>query len=255
MFKKIVAYLASSPAMLWQLGRLDQKHRREFKMTKKLLCLIILNLIFWAILYLGNTSNSLSTETVTIASAEDAVYQININDKQPIGPSQAIHFELSLTNTQETNYSNEISIDFSKLERYLSLITPESENITKQNKQLVWKIDNLEPNTTTTQIIKFQSLNNFGYLINDHYDNCSQNVAFGNEVKLSFSCHWLKDNQIKIINFINNNSHKLTLIFGIILATLLVIKSYYLLELKTKIKIAKLVRRQINQGRIHNETK
>ena len=249
MFKKIVAHLAYSPALLWQLGQLDQKNRQELKLTSRLLILVFISIFLWTILWLSNPKQELNKQHIKLSGPDQMTEQISTNVSGKIRPGQPLNRTLSITNNTDAPYSDHLHFDFSGLNQYFTLINDSEVFFSESAKDYVWTISELPPNSTAYQTINFQSLNDFGASIVNSSDICEQSITFGNTLELEVDCNFIKMSQIKLLSFFDKipfNFYAILLMFSILLG---IIKLFYWFKLKTTIKITKLIRQQINQGR------
>lgn len=253
MFRRIVSYLSFSPAMLWQLSRLDIKNHKAKKYTKYSLFLLLLNLLVIVVLFFAQPFSSTRqfyehiSELPTNLLAEISSSSTNIN------PGQPLFIYLKVKNEQATTLSQELTINLNKLKQYFILLPFNNPNleINWQDANLKWKIHDLEPGKSSQQQFKLQAKNDFGSNVKNDYDNCQVNLNFGNNLQLNLKCKLAKKIHWKVLNITKNpKSYEIVILCLIIL---FFVKLVYWQKLCLTTKQTKLLRQRINLGKTFYE--
>lgn len=258
MFRKIVSYLAYSPAMLWRLGELDRKNKRDLRDTNWSITLLLVLIIGVAILWLGkpklsnstnhnNNPNNTSSATSPTTPSGHLTTKIELErHAYQIKPSQAINFILSATNSGENEINKILNIDLSGVSNYLITLPSEDKKLSFANNAANWSVNKLGPGETARTTIKAQALNKFSPFLYDIRDRCEVSVEFGNKISLPADCHKIKLAQIELYDFSGQDAYYLIAI--LVLATTLLVKLAFKAELELAIKETMLIRKEINSG-------
>lgn len=250
MFRKIVSYLAYSPAMLWKLGRLNDVCKKDAKRNRLVIGLIILNILILLIILLGAPPNT----PITIAPHHQdmpphTTGRIELESSaDPIENSQAISYRLYLTNNSNEDINQNIKINLDGVKNYLVPIFDTNSRIVYNTDEdsATWLVRGLQPGQTKTANLNFQSLNSFGYFPVDNQDNCQIKMSFGNSIVSKMNCNKFKLLQI---NLAKPKHEKIILIATIVILLLLwFVKLLYQAELTLTIKEIKILRQYINRG-------
>lgn len=238
--------------MLWKLSELDRQNKKNLRDTNWSILLLIISITMLLILWLGqpptNPSKEVKAENTSFTTHNNIVTKIELErHTHQVKPSQPINFILSATNTTDHPFSGSLSIDQSQIIRYLTPIPNANDLITK-NEMVSWLIKDLAPNETIQTTLKFQSLNNFGWLLTDKTDHCNINISFGNQLSLPVECSRIKLAQIKLADLGEDGFYHILVIT--VLAIILMIKILFRTELKLSIKETRLIRQEINHGRL-----
>ena len=259
MFRKIVSYLAYSPAMLWRLGELDKKNKKDLRDTNWSIALLLVLIISMAVLWLGkprtgddnnyNYNNPANTPSATAPATLGSHLTTEIELERhayQIKPGQAINFILSATNSGEYEVSESLNIDLSGVSNYLITLPSEDKKLSFANNVANWNVGKLGPGEAARTTIKAQALNKFSPFLSDTRDRCKVSLEFGSKINLPVDCHKIKLAQIKLSDLGGQDiSYLITIL---ILTVTLLVKLVFKIELKLAIKETMLIRQEINSG-------
>lgn len=251
MFRKIISYLAYSPAMLWKLSELDRKNKKDLRDTNWSILLLSILIAMTTVLWLGrpNINEHTIEKESTDYQISDIIKTIDLErHTHQIKPSQAISFVLSATNDTKKAFTGKLFVDLSKTTNYLTPISIAENSVSVEKDSIAWFIDELMPGESIQTTLKFQSLNSFGATLSDRNDRCLVEMRFGNKISIPAECPKLKLAQIKLIDGrIEDTCYTIIIIIA---TAVLVMKLTLRTELKLAIKETRLIRREINSGEV-----
>lgn len=255
MFRKIVSYLAYSPAMLWKLSELDKKNKKDLSDTNWSILLLIVFITILSILWVGQPQDKPNDKTDEARASNTSSYQAEgIATKieperhiRQIDSKQAINFILTAKNNGKKDFTGDLFVDLSQSSNYLTIIPAADKDLSIKNNLVTWSIKNLEPNNSIQTTLRFQSLNKFSPILNNKNDNCVVSISFNNKISIPVKCSRIKLVQVKLTKWGASDFYYI-LIIGLS-SLVLLIKIIFRTELKITIKETRLIRREINSGR------